>query len=79
MLQTRHIEDSVIWGMRTLLFATNVLLVEGPTDREIVQCIFTKYKHNILQKEAKANVKKNHISKKKNGGRSKEKRWFWNM
>lgn len=43
---------SDIETLRTLLFATKVLLVEGPTDREVVQGIFTQYKHNILQKEA---------------------------
>lgn len=50
--------------MRTLLFASKDLLVEGPTDREIVQCIFTKYKHYILQKEAN---EKKQIWKENNG------------
>lgn len=30
--------------IRSVLFATKVLLVEGPTDREVVQGIFTEYK-----------------------------------
>lgn len=49
--------------MRTFLFATKVLLVDGPTDWEVVRCIFTK--HNILQNDA--NVK-NTSQKKKMGG-----------
>lgn len=53
---------SDIETLRTLLFATKVLLVEGPTDREVVQGIFTQYKHNILQKET--NEKKKTFQKK---------------
>lgn len=34
---------------RTLLFATKVLIVEGPTDREVVQGIFTQITLNILK------------------------------
>lgn len=49
--------------MRSFLFATKVLLVDGPTDWEVVRCIFTK--HNILQNDA--NVK-NTSQKKKMGG-----------
>lgn len=35
--------------LRTLLFATKVLLVEGPTDREVVQGIFTQWKRNMIK------------------------------
>lgn len=35
--------------LRTLLFATKVLLVEGPTDREVVQGIFTQWKWKMLK------------------------------
>lgn len=41
---------SDIETLRTLLFATKVLLVEGPTDREIVQGIFTQYKCKLLER-----------------------------
>lgn len=34
--------------LRTLLFATKVLLVEGPTDKEVVQGIFTQWKRTML-------------------------------
>lgn len=34
--------------IRSVLFATKVLLVEGPTDREVVQGIFTEYKKKNL-------------------------------
>lgn len=43
---------SDIETLRTLLFATKVLLVEGPTDREVVQGIFTQYKLGMIEKEA---------------------------
>lgn len=36
--------------LRTLLFATKVLLVEGPTDRDVVQGIFTQWKHKKLNR-----------------------------
>lgn len=36
--------------MRTLLFATKVLLVEGPTDREVVQGIFTQWKRKMMKR-----------------------------
>lgn len=35
--------------IRSVLFATKVLLVEGPTDREVVQGIFTEYKRKQLE------------------------------
>lgn len=35
--------------LRTLLFATKVLLVEGPIDREVVQGIFTQWKRNMIK------------------------------
>lgn len=41
---------SDIETLRMLLFATKVLLVEGPTDREVVQGIFTEYKYNLLER-----------------------------
>lgn len=36
--------------LRTLLFATKVLLVEGPTDREVVQGIFTQWKRKMMKR-----------------------------
>lgn len=36
--------------LRTLLFATKVLLVEGPTDREVVQGIFTQWKRDMMKR-----------------------------
>lgn len=37
--------------LRTLLFATKVLLVEGVTDREVVEGIFTHIKREALEKK----------------------------
>lgn len=56
--------------MRMYMFATKVLLVDGPTDWEVVQYIFTKYKHNILQKDA--NVKNTFQKKTMGGGVNKK-------
>lgn len=39
--------------LRVLLFATKVLLVEGVTDREVIQGIFTKYKSSMLARRRK--------------------------
>lgn len=36
--------------LRTLLFATKVLLVEGPTDREVLQGIFTQWKRKMMKR-----------------------------
>lgn len=44
---------SNIETLRVLLFATKVLLVEGVTDREVVQGIFTKYKSSMLARRRK--------------------------
>lgn len=39
--------------IRSVLFATKVLLVEGPIDREVVQGIFTEYKRRQLKNTEK--------------------------
>lgn len=39
--------------IRSVLFATKVLLVEGATDREVVQGIFTEYKSEMLSNREK--------------------------
>lgn len=44
---------SSIETIRVLLFATKVLLVEGVTDREVVQGIFTHYKTSMLARRRK--------------------------
>ncbi|XP_065932252.1 uncharacterized protein [Magallana gigas] len=43
---------SDIETLRTLLFSTKVLLVEGPIDKEVVQGLFTQYKCNLLERGA---------------------------
>lgn len=42
--------------LRTLLFATKVLLVEGPTDREVIQAIFTHIQKNTWKDEIARNA-----------------------
>lgn len=44
---------SSIETLRALLFATKVLLVEGVTDREVVQGIFTNFKSSMLARRRK--------------------------
>ena len=44
--------------LRSLLFASKVLLVEGATDREVVQGIFTQVKSENLKKACKEGILK---------------------